>query len=203
MGEQPPSPRLLDLLSRFISHTDELLTYIGEMEKRREARDEKMLAALNAIAAGMGIAPTVVVAPGVPAAPAPAAPAPAPVVSREVIALPAGALRNYSSVTTTTDYQTVAKIKPHQGMKFKIAKILVSCPEDVMAKLQWAGQDLGPEVYVMAKLPFTDWFGHGFRTKEDKDLEGDGSSEIQLQVKYPSGGTAATCHGEISGDEEA
>jgi len=205
--EEVPSARLLDLLSRFISRTDELLGYIAEAEKRREIRDQKILEALEIIA---GKAPPEIVIP----------PATRELVEtitrevaretiteireviREVIPKPTGALRHYASLTTTSSYQTVAKIKPHQGMKFKLTKIIVSCSEDVMFQLYWQKQDLGPETFVMAKLPFTDWYPYGYRTKEDKDLVGDGSAEIELKVKYPSGGTAATCYGELSGDEE-
>jgi len=205
--EEVPSPRLLDLLSHFISRTDELLGYLAESEKRREIRDQKMLEALEAIA---GKAPPEVVI-------SPATRELVETITRqvvtetvteikeivkEVIPKPQGSLRDYGSVTTTADYARVAKIKVSQGKKFKLTKILVSCSEDVMFKLTWAGQDLGPEVYVMAKLPFSDWFPYGYKTKDNKDLVGDGSQLIEIQVKYPSGGTAATCYGELSGDEE-
>jgi len=53
------------------------------------------------------------------------------------------------------------------------------------------------EYYVMGKLPFTDWFPWGWQP-----CEGDGAKKFELQVKYPSGGTAGTVHAEICGEEE-
>lgn len=184
------------------------------MEKRRETRDQQILGVLQIMA---GITPTVVVvgapgaagAPGVAGAPgaaglpgAPGLPGVPTPITGQVIPKPEGSVRNYGSVTTTASYVTVAKLKPKSGKKFKLTKIIASCPEDVMCKLRWMGDDLGPEIYVLAKLPFADWFPYGFRTKEDKDLLGDGTQLIELQVKYPTGGTAAVCFGELSGDEE-
>jgi len=200
-----PVARLLDLLSRFISRTDELLGYIAEMEKRREERDQKMLELLEVIS---GKAP-----PEIPPATrelietitrevATETITEIREVIKEVIPKPTGSQRHYDSKTTTANYVTVAKIKPTEGKKFKLTKITVSCSEDVMFKLKWAGEDLGPETYVMAKLPFADWFPYGYKTKDNKDLVGDGSNLIELQAKYPSGGTAATCYAELSGDEE-
>lgn len=205
---EPPQPRLLDLLSRFITRTDELLGYLAEMEKRREARDERVLKALESLG---GVRAAAVAVERVTVSPevkdlitqiVNMTVTTMEEVVREVIAKPTGKIRNYGSETTTDSYATVVKLKPKQGSIFKPTKMLVSCPEDVMCQLKWGGEELGPEIYVMAKLPFTDWFPYGFRTKQDKDLAGDGNQEFELTVKYPSGGTAATCHAEISGDEE-
>jgi len=205
--EEVPSARLLDLLSRFISRTDEVLGYIAEMERSREIRDPKILEALEVIAGKA--APEVVIPPAtrelietITRQVVTATVTEIREVIKEVIPKPTGSLRDYGSKTTTADYVTIAKIKPSQGKRFKLTKIIVSCSEDVMFKLLWAGQDLGPETYVMAKLPYADWFPYGYKTKDNKELLGDGSDLIELQVKYPSGGSAATCYGELSGDEE-
>ena len=218
MTERPlpaiPPEKVLDLLRGYLTRQDKLLEIIAEAERRRETRDQKILEVLQAIAgkppAAPAAPPTIVLPPGttelierITREVTTQTISEIREVIREVIPKPIGAVRDYGSVTTTSSYVTVAKIKPRQGTKFKLTKIIVSCPEDVLCKLRWAGQDLGPEVYVMAKLPFTDWFPYGFKTKDGKDLTGDGSQLIELQVKYPSGGTAATCFGEISGDEEA
>jgi len=178
-----PSEKILDLLKNFLTRQDQLLEYIAKAEKSREARDQEILETLLKIASALGVPIEVA-------------------LFREVIPKPTGSIRDYGNVTTTTEYQTVAKIKPKADKKFKLTKIIVSCPEDVMYQLYWQGQALAPEIYVMAKIPIFDWYPYGYRTKDDKDLVGDGSAEIELKVKYPSGGTAATCNGEISGDEE-
>ena len=220
MTERPlpaiPPEKVLDLLRGYLTRQDKLLEIIAEAERRREVRDQKILEVLQAIAGKPPTAPPTIELPPTIILP----PGTTELIERitrevttqtlteirevikEVIPKPIGSIRDYASVTTTTSYQTVAKIKPRQGTIFKLTKIIVSCPEDILCKLRWAGQDLGPEVYVMAKLPFTDWFPYGFKTKDGKDLTGDGSQLIELQVKYPSGGTAAVCFGELSGDEE-
>lgn len=114
----------------------------------------------------------------------------------EVIARPKGGVLEKGSVTTTASYVTVANHTVTKDKTLQLAKILVSCPEDVMYQLKWAGSVISAEVYVTSKIPFTDWFPWDYET-----MEGDGSKKFEIQVKYPSGGAAATCHAEIVGEE--
>jgi len=77
-----------------------------------------------------------------------------------------------------------------------LAKILVSCAEDVMYKLQWNGVDITAEVYVSGKIPWTDWFPWEYYS-----MIGDGVKKLEILVKYPTGGAAETCYAEIVGEE--
>lgn len=117
-----------------------------------------------------------------------------------VTARPKGDITVKGSVTTTDEYQDVGDCK-HTVTKdktFSLAKITVSCPEDVMVKVVFGDTDITIEYYVMAKLPFTDWMPMGYRKEL---LLGDGSKQIKIQAKYPSGGAAATVFAEFSGEE--
>ena len=79
--------------------------------------------------------------------------------------------------------------------KYMLTKILVSCPEDVMYRIRFGGTVKSAEVYVTGGIPFTDWFPWGWAK-----MWGDGEKTIDIQVKYPSGGAAATCHAELVGE---
>ena len=83
-----------------------------------------------------------------------------------------------------------------KGQTFHVAKILISCDEDVMYKLQWDGEDISPEVYVSGGLPFADWFPWN-----NYPFEGDGVKQFVLLVKFPAGGAAGTCYCEMTGEE--
>jgi len=113
-----------------------------------------------------------------------------------VIPRPKGGILAKGSVTTTAAYQTVASRTVTNLKTFQLAKILVSCDEDVMYQLRWAGVVISAEVYVSGGLPFTDWFPWDY-----KEMTGDGAKAFDIQVKYPSGGSAGTCHAEIVGEE--
>lgn len=116
--------------------------------------------------------------------------------AKEVIAKPKGKIKAKGSVTTTSTYQTVAEITVTKDKTFHLAKLTVSCSEDVMVKIRWDGTDISIEYYVMAKLPFTDWFPWDYHA-----MLGDGTKKVDVQAKYPSGGTAATVYCEICGEE--
>lgn len=118
-----------------------------------------------------------------------------PNLQAEATARPKGGVLVKGSATTTAAYATVAEYTVPTDYKLELAKILVSCPNDVMYQLLWNGTVISPEVYVAGKVPFTDWFPW-----EYKYMRGDGSKKFQLQVKYPTGGAAATCHAEIIGE---
>ena len=119
----------------------------------------------------------------------------------QVVPKPTGPVRHYDKVTTTATFQTVAEITPSAGTTFYPAKIIVACLEDVEAQLFWDGKELGPMYKVMGKLPFTDWFPFDYQTILRRKLIGNGEIKLELKVRYPTGGTAAECYGEISGME--
>jgi len=122
------------------------------------------------------------------------------VEARNVVPRPIGSITVKGSVTTTDTYQDVGNCKytVTKDKIFKLAKITVSCSEDVMVKVVFGDTDISIEYYVMAKLPFTDWFPEGYNRD---NLKGDGSKQIKIQAKYPSGGAAATVYAELSGEE--
>jgi len=113
-----------------------------------------------------------------------------------VIPRPKGGVLEKGSVDTTNTFQTVASRTVTSGQKFQLAKIVVSGDEDVIFKLRWNNADIGAEVYVTGKLPFTDWFPWDYYT-----MLGDGAKAFDIQVRYPDGGTAGTCFAEIVGEE--
>jgi hypothetical protein len=109
---------------------------------------------------------------------------------------PKGGVLAKGSVTTAAAYATIASRTVTSEKEFQLAKILISCDEDVMYKLRWNEDDISAEVYVSAGIPFTDWFPWDYYT-----MLGDGSKAFDIQVKYPSGGSAGTCYAEIVGEE--
>jgi len=114
----------------------------------------------------------------------------------EVIPRPKGGIRDKGSVTSTDTYQTVVSRTVTNAKTFQLAKILISCSEDVMYKLRWNGADISAEVIVPADTPWTDWFPWSAY-----DMDGDGTKAFDIQVKYPSGASAGTCHVEFMGEE--
>jgi len=121
---------------------------------------------------------------------------PVTLTDQEIIPRPKGGVLAKGSVTTTGTYQNVATRTVTNLKTFQLAKILVSCPEDIMFQLVWDGSAISAEVYVSGKIPFVDWFPWNY-----KEMLGDGAKAFAVQAKYPSGGTAGTCHAEIVGEE--
>jgi len=113
-----------------------------------------------------------------------------------VIPRPKGGILEKGSITTSGTYQTVASHVVTNLKTFQLAKILISCDEDIMYKLTWSGADVSTEVYVSSKIPFTDWFPWNYKT-----MLGDGIVTFTIEAKYPSGGGAGTCYAEIVGEE--
>ena len=116
--------------------------------------------------------------------------------SSSVIPKPKSTRRAKGSITTSSSYQTVCSITVSKGKTFHLTKITVSCESDVIAKIVWDGEDISIEYYIIGGIPFTDWFPYGWNP-----CIGDGTKKIELQVKYPSVGSSATCYGEICGEE--
>jgi len=113
-----------------------------------------------------------------------------------VIPRPKGGIIKKGNITTGASYATVASHTVTNGKTFQLAKILISCDQDVMFKIRWAGSDLGIEVYVAAKTPYPDWFPWDYST-----MVGGGGKAIDIQAKYPTGGSAGACYAEIDGEE--
>ena len=118
----------------------------------------------------------------------------------EMIARPKGGVRETDSVTTTLAWQVVVTYTVPAGVvsdwKFELAKILVSCPNDVLYRLRWNGVVISPEVYVTGGIPFTDWFPWDYYP-----MTGDGTSTFKIQVYDPTGAAVDICHAEIVGED--
>ena len=113
-----------------------------------------------------------------------------------IIPRPKGGVLEKGDVTTTDTYKTVASHTVTKGKTFQLAKTLVSCEKDSVMKLRWDGQDIGAEVYLTGRIPFTDWYPWDYH-----EMVGDGSKAFDIQVKYPTGGTTGACYAEIIGEE--
>ena len=111
---------------------------------------------------------------------------------------PAGVLKTGSIVTALAWAPVVQYVIPSDALKFELAKILVSCPNDVLYRLRWNGVVISAEVFVTGGIPFTDWFPWDY-----ENMRGDGVKAFDIQVQFPVGGAAATCHGEIVGETVA
>lgn len=113
-----------------------------------------------------------------------------------VIPRPKGGILAKGSVTTTASYAVAASRTVTNTKSFQLAKILVSCDTDVMYRLRFNSIMISAEVYVSAKLPWTDWFPWDYYP-----MLGDGSKAFDVQVKFPPGGSAGTCEVEVVGEE--
>ena len=115
----------------------------------------------------------------------------------EMIARPKGGVLETRSITTALAWATVVDyVVTSDALKFELAKILVSCPNDILYRLRWNGVVISPEVFVTGGIPFTDWFPW-----EYVNMRGVGTFDIR--ACFPVGGAAATCHGEIVGETVA
>ena len=119
-----------------------------------------------------------------------------PDVESFIIPRPKGGVHEKGSITTSASYQTVASRTVTDGKELQLAKILVSCDQDVHYKLVWDGSDISAEVIVSGNVPFTDWFPWDY-----VEMKGDGARQLELQARFPSGGSAGTCHAEMVGEE--
>lgn len=116
----------------------------------------------------------------------------------DVIPRPKGDVTLRGSATTTSDFAVVGDCKRviDQGKTFEIAKIALSCDEDIVGKITFGGEDISIEYKVVGRVPITDWF-----PKDDKVCVGDGTKELRVEGKYPSGGAAGDLHAELVGEE--
>jgi len=194
--EIPPAT-VLDVIGRYFSRRDLLLEYLAKT-------DAEMLEWLKALARAWGVSPIVippvVIPPIIPTIP-PTVPGIPPEL--RVIPKPTGSIVQPGSLATpTTTYTTVASYTPSKDKRFRLAKITVSCSEDIIVQVTWKGEAVTIPYYVMAKLPFTDWFPIDYYlVTHDEYFKGDGNTKLELKAKIPSGGTAAEVNGEIVGEE--
>lgn len=115
----------------------------------------------------------------------------------EVIARPKGDILETDSITfPPAGWRTVVSYEPLTDWKFELAKILVSCPDDVMYRLRWNEKVISAAVYVTGGIPFTDWFPWDY-----EHMRGDGTKEFEIQVMDPVGTSTETCHAEIVGEQ--
>lgn len=197
------------MISRLVTRLDTLLEYIAKGEVREEKLKTEMVALLRTISAQLRGLPPAVLAPPVKVPPIEViTTTKTPTVAKAVpivVPKPEAPIVVRGKVTTTDSYKVVGSCSYtiNDGKRFQPAKVIVSCPEDVMFKLVWQEKDVSIEYYVMAKLPFTDWFPWNYLEIKPgaKALYGDGKSKLELHAKYPSGGTPAEVHAEISGEE--
>jgi len=204
MGEetrpQPeiPPPTFFDKLSQLFTRRDKLLEYIAITD--RQILD--MLAAWLT-AQGIAVPPTVAITipPTIPAIPPPTVPGIPPEL--RVIPKPTGPIAQKGSLATpTTTYATVVSYTPNKDKRFQLTKIVVSCSEDIIVQLTWKGEAVTIPYYVMAKLPFSDWFPQDYYlVTHEEYFKGDGNTKLELKAKIPSGGTAAEVNAEIVGEE--
>jgi len=113
-----------------------------------------------------------------------------------VIPKPTGEKSAKGSISTTDSYQTVCELTVTRDKTFHPCKLTVSCDQDVMVKIRFDGEDISIEYYVTAGLPFTDWYPWDWNP-----CVGDGTKKVDVQAKYPTGGSAGTCYAEICGEE--
>lgn len=114
----------------------------------------------------------------------------------EIIARPKGGILETDSVTfPPAAWRTVVSYEPLTDWKFELAKILVSCPDDVMYRLRWNENVISAAVYVTGGIPWTDWYPWDY-----EHMRGDGVKEFEIQVMDPIGTSTATCHAEIVGE---
>jgi len=204
---QIPPPTFLDALTQLFSRRDKLLEYLAVIEKHI---DDMIIAWLTT--QGITIPSYVVVGPptipGLPPIEIPPTVIPPPIIpgvppEMRVIPKPTGQIVAKGTLATpTTTYQTVAKYTPAKDKRFQLTKITISCAEDIIVQLFWGGDELTIPYYVMAKLPFTDWFPLDYYlVTHEQYLKGNGSTELLLKAKIPSGGTAAEVNAEMVGEE--
>jgi len=197
---QIPPPTFFDVLSQLFSRRDKLLEYIA-------VTDGQILGMLAAwlTAQGIAVPPTVAVRlpPTIPPVeiPPPAIPGFPPEV--RVIPKPTGPIVQQGSLATpTTTYEVVVSYIPTKDKRFQLTKIAVSCSEDIIVQLTWGGVAITIPYYVMAKLPFTDWFPIDYHAvTHEQYLKGTGTTKLELKAKIPTGGTAAEVNAEIVGEE--
>jgi len=196
---QIPPPTFWDTLSQVFSRRDKLLEYIAATDRLIA---DALIAWLSA--QGITVPPTVIVAPPTIVAPTPPPPAvPGIPPEMRVIPKPTGPIVAQGSLAApTTSYTVVAELTPNKDKRFQLTKIAVSCSEDIIVQLYWGGEALSIPYYVMAKLPFTDWFPLDYHAiTHEQYLKGNGNTKLSLKAKIPSGGTAAEVNGEIVGEE--
>jgi len=119
-------------------------------------------------------------------------------IQGEVVPLPKGQKVLRGSMATDADYAVVGDCYREipNGKTFKITKIALSCDQDAIAKITYGDEDISIEYVITAKIPVTDWFA-----ENEKAAVGDGTKTLQIEGKYPSGGSTGTLGAELIGQE--
>lgn len=174
---------------------DPLLARLTELTEQQNQTNRQILSTLKSIATALGATPVPPTLIG-PPAPMPALPA-----SSSVIPLPTGAIRNFSDITTTAAFVTVASIKVSKGKKFQIAKIVASCLSDYEVQLYWNSKAITVIYKQAGKSVLTDWYPYDYGNPDGTAIQGDGNTLLELKGRYPTGGSADDLYGEIVGEE--
>lgn len=187
------------MIGQFFSRRDQLLEYIAKT-------DQQIVAVLVAWlkAQDITVPPSLEVTVEVPTIPTVITPETAQVgIGVRVTPSPTGEIVAKGNLAaSTTAFQTVAEYTVTKGKRFQLAKIVASCSEDIIVQVYWGAEAISIPYFVMAKLPFTDWFPiNYYLTTHEEYLKGNGNTKILLKAKYPSGGSAAEVDGEIVGEE--
>jgi hypothetical protein len=119
-----------------------------------------------------------------------------------VIPLPRGTIHVVADLNpTTASFQTVVAYTVTQGKTFNLAKIVASCNSGYEVQLYWKGKAITVIYKQAGGSVLTDWFPVAYPDLTLTPLMGDGSSQLVLQGRFPSGGTADDLWGEIVGEE--
>ena len=121
-------------------------------------------------------------------------------VAREVTPKPKGPIAISGSVTLTDEFQDVGDCKyvVTKDKKFQICSIAVSSEVQANVRIMFGNGQIGITYYIPGRVPFTHWFGGGYRLNE---IKGDGSKEIRIQARHPAGGSAGDFQAELTGEE--
>jgi hypothetical protein len=119
-----------------------------------------------------------------------------------VVPLPRGTIRAVADLNpTTSSFQAVVSYTVTQGKTFSLAKIVASCNSGYEVQLNWKGHPITVIYKQMGGSVLTDWFPSGYPDINLAPIVGDGTSQLQLMGRYPSGGTADDLWCEIVGEE--
>ncbi|MEM1542817.1 MAG: hypothetical protein QXV82_09340 [Ignisphaera sp.] len=113
----------------------------------------------------------------------------------EVIPRPKGETVLTATGITDIDWTTILEYTVPENYRFRIAKILVSCEKDAEFTIVWGTQAIHPPTYLTGRVPHVDWFPYGTYT-----LDGDGTTTLQVQAKYPSTGESGNISVQVCGE---
>jgi hypothetical protein len=191
------------MAEEIVKKLDPLLARLAEIAEAEAGNQTQVITLLQQIAKQLGV-PGIVVT-----IPAPPTPTPSPVtgfsilnVPLPVIPLPEGTVRAVADLNpTTATFQPVVSYTPTQGKTFNLAKIVASCNSAFEAQLYWKGKPISVIYKQVGGAVLTDWFPYGYTDINLAPMVGDGTSQIQIMGRYPTGGSGDDLWGEVVGEE--